>query len=155
MRVVTPTGTQLNTENWQIEAALRLLCNNLDPAVAEDPDNLIVYGGRGKAARNNKCLEQIVTSLKNLKADENNIDEIGSPLQGLLYKVLVKKGQEIKENPNSIFALLLVSEMLNQKQLNAREASDLVANFSPKIGSTEVKKMGVSSRPKMFITSGV
>ena len=45
-----------------------------------------------------------------------------------------------KENPNSIFALLLVSEMLNQKQLNAREASDLVANFSPKIGSTDIAK---------------
>ena len=46
----------------------------------------------------------------------------------------------LKENPNSIFALLLVSEMLNQKQLNAREASDLVANFSPKINSTDIAK---------------
>ena len=47
-----PTGTQLTCKNWQIEAAYRMLQNNLDPQVAFDPDNLIVYGGRGKAARN-------------------------------------------------------------------------------------------------------
>jgi hypothetical protein len=53
-----------------------------------------------------------------------------------------------KENPNSIFALLLVSEMLSQKQLNAREASDLVANFSPKIGSTDIAKEITASNTK-------
>ena len=50
--IKAPTGTQLTCKNWQIEAAYRMIQNNLDPQVAFDPDNLIVYGGRGRAARN-------------------------------------------------------------------------------------------------------
>ncbi len=52
-----PRGTKLNCRGWYQEAALRMLCNNLDPEVAEDPKNLVVYGGRGKAARNWECFE--------------------------------------------------------------------------------------------------
>ena len=53
-------GNDLSCVNWKVEAPLRLLMNNLDPEVAEDPDNLIVYGGSGKAARNWKCFQAIV-----------------------------------------------------------------------------------------------
>lgn len=56
----TPTGTTLHCKGWVQEAALRMLLNNLDPAVAERPDELIVYGGRGKAARNQEALENII-----------------------------------------------------------------------------------------------
>ena len=61
-----PRGLKLNCKSWIQEAALRMLMNNLDPAVAEKPDELIVYGGTGKAARNWKCYNAIVSSLKKL-----------------------------------------------------------------------------------------
>ncbi|MEM0136663.1 MAG: urocanate hydratase, partial [Thermoplasmatales archaeon] len=66
----SPTGSKLNTKGWGQEAALRLLMNNLDPLVAKDPDNLIVYGGKGKAARNWEAFDKIVESLKSLDNDE-------------------------------------------------------------------------------------
>src|ERR1039457_3659577 len=65
-----PRGTQLSCLGWQQEAALRMLMNNLDPEVAERPEQLIVYGGIGKAARNWECYDAIVASLKRLKNDE-------------------------------------------------------------------------------------
>ncbi|HLZ88374.1 MAG TPA: hypothetical protein VKQ52_14060, partial [Puia sp.] len=65
----TPRGSQLNCKGWVQEAALRMLLNNLDPEVAERPDELIVYGGRGKAARNFEALDNIIRLLKGLEAD--------------------------------------------------------------------------------------
>lgn len=59
-----PQGTQLHCKNWQIEAAYRMLQNNLDPDVAENPQHLVVYGGIGRAARNWECFDQILESLK-------------------------------------------------------------------------------------------
>ena len=64
--VKAPTGTELSCKGWQQEAALRMLMNNLDPDVAEDPENLIVYGGTGKAARNWEAYDAIVRSLRSL-----------------------------------------------------------------------------------------
>ena len=75
-----PRGTGLNCKGWAQEAALRMLCNNLDPDVAEDPKNLIVYGGRGKAARNWKSFERIVSSLKQLENDETLLVQSGKPV---------------------------------------------------------------------------
>ena len=63
-------GTQLTAKSWQTEAALRMLCNNLDPAVAERPDELVVYGGIGRAARNWECFDAIVKALTVLGDDE-------------------------------------------------------------------------------------
>ena len=64
------TGSELRCKNWQIEGALRMLHNVVDPEVAKDPENLIVYGGTGKAARNWKCFDAIVDALVNLEEDE-------------------------------------------------------------------------------------
>lgn len=75
-----PTGTTLTCENWQSEAAYRMLLNNLDPAVAERPDDLIVYGGTGKAARNHDALKLILESLKTLKTDETLMVQSGKPV---------------------------------------------------------------------------
>ncbi len=75
-----PTGTQLSCKGWQQEAALRMLMNNLDPVVAEDPDNLIVYGGTGKVARNWDCFHAIVRSLKELENDETLLIQSGKPV---------------------------------------------------------------------------
>jgi urocanate hydratase len=76
----TPTGTQLNCKGWVQEAALRMLLNNLDPDVAERPEELIVYGGRGKAARNPEAFELIVKALKDLNDDETLLIQSGKPV---------------------------------------------------------------------------
>jgi urocanate hydratase len=76
----TPTGTQLHCKGWIQEAALRMLLNNLDPEVAERPDDLIVYGGRGKAARNFDALDKIIAGLKILENDESLLIQSGKPV---------------------------------------------------------------------------
>ena len=76
----TPIGTTLNCKGWVQEAALRMLLNNLDPEVAERPDDLIVYGGRGKAARNFEALDNIIASLKILENDETLLIQSGKPV---------------------------------------------------------------------------
>lgn len=76
----TPTGSTLHCKGWIQEAALRMLLNNLDPAVAERPDDLIVYGGRGKAARNFEALDNIIKALKVLENDESLLIQSGKPV---------------------------------------------------------------------------
>ncbi len=76
----TPTGTTLTCKGWVQEAALRMLLNNLDPAVAERPEELIVYGGRGKAARNIESLDLIIKALKDLEDDETLLIQSGKPV---------------------------------------------------------------------------
>ena len=75
-----PRGSELNTKGWLQEAALRCLLNNLDPEVAEDPENLVVYGGRGKAARNVEALRGIVRTLERLDGDETLLVQSGKPV---------------------------------------------------------------------------
>jgi urocanate hydratase len=80
-RVITaPTGTTLTAKSWQTEAPLRMLMNNLDPMVAENPDELIVYGGIGKAARNWECFDTIVETLRRLDGDETLLIQSGKPV---------------------------------------------------------------------------
>ena len=74
-----PTGTSLSCRGWHQEAALRMLMNNLDPDVAEKPDELIVYGGTGKAARNWDCYARIIQTLQRLKNDETLLVQSGKP----------------------------------------------------------------------------
>ncbi len=76
----TPTGTEISCKGWIQEAALRMLLNNLDPEVAERPEELIVYGGRGKAARNIESLDLIIKALKDLENDETLLIQSGKPV---------------------------------------------------------------------------
>ena len=78
--VRAPRGAQISCANWLIEAAYRMIQNNLDPEVAENPDALVVYGGIGKAARNWECFEAILDSLRKLKADETLLIQSGKPV---------------------------------------------------------------------------
>src|ERR1700685_480197 len=78
--VRAPRGSSLSCKGWQQEAALRMLMNNLDPEVAEKPEDLIVYGGRGKAARNWNCYQAIVNSLRSLENDETLLVQSGKPV---------------------------------------------------------------------------
>jgi urocanate hydratase len=75
-----PRGTELSCKGWVQEAALRMLMNNLDPEVAENPDELVVYGGTGKAARNWPAFEAIVASLRELESDETLLVQSGKPV---------------------------------------------------------------------------
>jgi urocanate hydratase len=78
--IKAPHGTDLSCKGWIQEAAMRMLLNNLDPQVAENPAELIVYGGKGKAARNWDCFEAIVQSLKNLENYETLLVQSGKPV---------------------------------------------------------------------------
>jgi urocanate hydratase len=78
--VRAPRGSAISCANWLIEAAYRMLQNNLDPEVAENPDALVVYGGIGKAARNWDCYEAILESLRRLKPDETLLIQSGKPV---------------------------------------------------------------------------
>src|SRR5918995_7148521 len=75
-----PRGAALSCKGWPQEAALRMLMNNLDPDVAERPDELIVYGGSGKAARNWESFEAIVDTLRRLEHDETLLVQSGKPV---------------------------------------------------------------------------
>src|SRR5215471_14885522 len=75
-----PRGTSLSCKGWQQEAAMRMLMNNLDEEVAERPQDLVVYGGTGKAARNWDCYHAIVRTLKNLESDETLLVQSGKPV---------------------------------------------------------------------------
>src|SRR5580765_5818296 len=79
-RIRAPRGTTLSCKGWQQEAAMRMLMNNLDEEVAERPQDLVVYGGTGKAARNWDCYHAIVRSLKELENDETLLVQSGKPV---------------------------------------------------------------------------
>jgi len=78
--IKAPHGTTLTAKSWLTEAPMRMIMNNLDPDVAEKPDELIVYGGIGKAARNWECFDRIVETLKNLSEDETLLVQSGKPV---------------------------------------------------------------------------
>ena len=80
VEIRAPRGSQLNARSWQTEAPLRMLMNNLDPEVAENPKELVVYGGIGRAARNWDCYDQIVATLKTLGDDETLLVQSGKPV---------------------------------------------------------------------------
>jgi len=78
-KIYPPTGSKIKCKNWQIEAAYRMIQHNVCNEVAEYPEELIVYGGKGKAARNWDCFESILDSLVNLEEDETLLIQSGKP----------------------------------------------------------------------------
>ncbi|MDP6729389.1 MAG: urocanate hydratase, partial [SAR324 cluster bacterium] len=75
-----PRGTQLSCKSWLTEAPMRMLMNNLDPEVAEKPEDLVVYGGIGRAARNWDCYDRIIETLKRLENDQSLLIQSGKPV---------------------------------------------------------------------------
>jgi urocanate hydratase len=116
--VKSPTGTELTCKNWLIEAAYRMLQNNLDPDVAFDPDNLIVYGGRGKAARNWESYDAILESLKNLEADETLLVQSGKPVA--VFKTHADAPKVLLANSN------IVPHWATQQQFDEYERQGLM-----------------------------
>ena len=78
--IQAPRGTELSCKSWQAEGAMRMLMNNLDPEVAERPEDLVVYGGRGQAARSWEAFDAIIESLKALEVDETLLVQSGKPV---------------------------------------------------------------------------
>ena len=116
--VKSPTGTDLTCKNWLSEAAYRMLQNNLDPDVAFDPDNLIVYGGRGKAARNWESFDAILKSLKNLEADETLLVQSGKPVG--IFKTHTDAPKVLLANSN------IVPHWATQEQFDEYEREGLM-----------------------------
>ena len=116
--VKAPVGNQLSCKGWLQEAALRMLMNNLDPKVAERPNELIVYGGRGKAARNQECYNAIVKSLKTLEDDETLLVQSGKPVG--IFKTHEDAPRVIIANSN------LVGNWANWEHFDALEKEGLM-----------------------------
>ena len=113
-----PTGDELSCKNWQIEAAYRMIQHNLDPNVAEVPDELIVYGGRGKAARNWECYDAILETLKRLEPDETLLIQSGKPVG--VAKTHTTSPRVLIANSN------LVPNWANWEHFNALEKEGLM-----------------------------
>ena len=113
-----PTGDKLSCKNWQIEAAYRMIQHNLDPDVAEVPDELIVYGGRGKAARNWECYDAILETLKRLEPDETLLVQSGKPVG--VAKTHTTSPRVLIANSN------LVPNWANWEHFNALEREGLM-----------------------------
>jgi len=113
-----PRGTQLTCKSWLTEAPMRMLMNNLDPDVAEKPDELIIYGGRGKAARNWECFDAIVQSLKELEQDETLLVQSGKPVG--IFKTHPDAPRVIIANSN------IVPAWATQENFDAWEKAGLI-----------------------------
>lgn len=99
-KIAAPHGTKLTAKSWLTEAPLRMIMNNLDPDVAENPSDLIVYGGIGRAARNWECYDKIIESLTNLNNDETLLIQSGKPVG--IFKTHVDAPRVLIANSNLV-----------------------------------------------------
>jgi len=113
-----PRGTTITCKGWQQEAAMRMLMNNLDPDVAKDPDNLIVYGGRGRAARNWAAFDAIIAALRELENDETLLVQSGKPVA--VFKTHPDAPRVLIANSN------LVPHWATQEHFDALERQGLI-----------------------------
>ncbi len=113
-----PHGTQLSCKGWLQEAALRMLMNNLDPDVAERPEDLVVYGGRGRAARNWECYDALVATLRELEDDETLLVQSGKPV--VVFKSHPDAPRVLIANSN------IVPHWATQAQFDRYEAEGLM-----------------------------
>jgi len=116
--IKAPRGVKITCKNWQIEAVYRMIQNNLDPDVAENPDDLVVYGGKGKAARNWECYEAILNTLKRLDEDETMLVQSGKPVG--VIKTHTTSPRVLIANSN------LVPEWANWKHFNELDQRGLM-----------------------------
>src|SRR5262245_20325374 len=117
-KIRAPRGRQLSCKGWHQEAALRMLMNNLDEEVAERPQDLIVYGGSGKAARNWECYHAIVSALRELENDQTLLVQSGKPIG--VFRTHEYSPRVLIANSN------LVGNWANWKEFNRLEALGLM-----------------------------
>jgi len=99
-KITAARGSKLHAKNWLSEAPMRMLMNNLDPEVAENPDELVVYGGIGRAARNWDCYHKIIECLKNLEPDETLLIQSGKPVG--IFKTQINAPRVLLANSNLV-----------------------------------------------------
>ncbi|MGH2778214.1 MAG: urocanate hydratase, partial [Actinomycetota bacterium] len=116
-RVTAPRGGELTCRGWPQEAAMRMLMNNLDPAVAERPDDLVVYGGTGRAARSWEAFDALVASLKDLGGDETLLVASGKPVG--IFRTHERAPRVLISNA------MLVPEWATADEFNRLEAAGL------------------------------
>ena len=131
-----PTGTELSCKGWQQEAALRMIMNNLDPEVAEHPDELIVYGGLGKAARNWESFDAIIRNLKDLEDDETMLVDMSQQiLQRLGYQVTActssVEALQVFQNDPSVFDLIITD--MTMPHMTGKELATAILKISPEL----------------------
>ena len=162
----TPTGTALNCKGWIQEAALRMLLNNLDPEVAERPEELIVYGGRGKAARNIESLDLIIKALKVLEDDETLLIQSGKPVAMLKThkdspRVLISNSQLVPNWANwKHFDELEKKGLMMYGQMTAGSwiyigSQGIVQGTYETYGSAATKHFGGSLKGTLNVTAGL
>jgi urocanate hydratase len=161
-----PRGTELTCKGWGQEAAMRMLMNNLDPEVAEKPDELIVYGGRGKAARNWEAYDAIVAALKGLENDETLLVQSGKPVG--VFRTHPDAPRVLLANAN------LVPAWANQEYFNELDAKGLtmygqmtagswiyigtqgiLQGTYETLGTAAQKHFGASLKGKFVLTAGL
>ena len=162
----TPTGSTLNCKGWVQEAALRMLLNNLDPNVAERPEDLIVYGGRGKAARNIESLDLIIKGLKDLEEDETLLIQSGKPVAILKThkdspRVLLSNSQLVPNWANwKHFDELEKKGLMMYGQMTAGSwiyigSQGIVQGTYETYGSAATKHFGGSLKGTLNVTAGL
>ena len=127
MDISAPTGSTKSCQSWQTEAAMRMLMNNLDSQVAEHPENLVVYGGIGKAARNWDCYHHIIAALKKLEDDETLLIQSGKPVG--IFKTHINSPRVLLANSN------LVPHWANWKHFNELDQQGLMMYGQKTAGS--------------------
>ncbi len=162
----TPTGSKLNCKGWVQEAALRMLLNNLDPNVAERPEELIVYGGRGKAARNIESLDLIIKALKELEEDESLLIQSGKPVAMLKThkdapRVLISNSQLVPNWANwKHFDELEKKGLMMYGQMTAGSwiyigSQGIVQGTYETYGSAAMKHFGGTLKGTLNVTAGL
>ena len=122
-----PRGTQISCKGWQQEAVMRMLMNNLDPDVAESPDRLIVYGGRGRAARSWEAYDAIIATLNELEGDETLLVQSGKPVA--VFKTHADAPRVLIANSN------IVPHWATQEQFDKYEREGLMVYGQMTAGS--------------------
>jgi urocanate hydratase len=162
----TPTGSTLNCKGWIQEAALRMLHNNLDPEVAERPEDLIVYGGRGKAARNVESFHMIVKALKDLENNETLLVQSGKPVAILpshpdAPRVLISNSQLVPNWANwEVFDELEKKGLMMYGQMTAGSwiyigSQGIVQGTYETFNSVADKHFSGSLKGKLCVTAGL
>ncbi|MDP4214354.1 MAG: urocanate hydratase [Bacteroidota bacterium] len=162
----TPTGNRLRCKGWIQEAALRMLLNNLDPEVAERPEELIVYGGRGKAARNFQALDDILAALQDLQNDETLLIQSGKPVARMKThpdapRVLISNSQLVPKWADwEHFDLLEKKGLMMYGQMTAGSwiyigSQGIVQGTYETYASLATKHFNSSLKGKLNVTAGL
>src|ERR1700723_190698 len=161
-----PRGTKLSTKGWQQEAALRMLMNNLDPEVAEAPEELVVYGGTGKAARDGPSFYAIVRSLESLENDETLLIQSGKPVgilrtHAMAPRVLIANSNLVGKWSNwEVFRELEQKGLMMYGQMTAGSwiyigSQGIIQGTFETFSAAAVRHFGGSLRGKLVVSGGM